>query len=183
MRVLGNSNSALWRKWSWGLLAAASLQMSALAGATEISAGKSDAAPLKARQHKAGDTVAVAVSELPAGMSVGPASVQVRLTAEPGIDALQLSYAVEGALRVEAAAPTKIQLDAQQSAVVEIPFTVLASGVHYLHVHVQAGARYSAFAVRVDAGAVQGAYKAMRQSRQMLGSEFVEMPAQETRRH
>lgn len=177
MKVSGKS--AIWRHWACGVAAAASL----LCSAPSIAVEKQDTQSLSARQRKAGDVVTVAVSELPAGLSVGPARVQVGLTAAPGIDTLQLSYTVEGSLRVEPTAPTEVRLDAQHHAVVEIPLTVLASGLHYLHVHVKAGAHSSAFAVRVDAGAVQGTYKAMRQSRVLQDAGFVEMPAQETRRY
>ena len=167
------------RQWIWGLAAAASLLMSAPVMAT----GGQDASPLSQRQRKAGDVVTVSVGELPAGLSVGPVKVKLDFVGSPGVDSLQLSYAVEGSLRVEASAPAEIRLDAQHHASTEIPLTVLASGLHYLHVHVRSGSHYSAFAVRIDAGSVQGINKTMRQSRQVQDGGFTEMPAQEKRRY
>ncbi len=149
------------------------------------------AAPLTPQSHwverhrKPGDLVSVAVQELPANVSTGPTTVKVVLTAAPTVSALGLSYVVEGALQVDSAAPTRVQLDAQHRAELQIPITVLSRGVHYLHVQVTAAGQSTVFAVRVAAGAsaASGLQKPAARSLSSAGGGLVEMPAQETRKY
>lgn len=138
------------------------------------------------RQRKAADVVTVAVRELPAYISVGPTAVSITLTAAADISELQLSYAVEGSLRIDTGAPSRVQLNAQHQASIEVPVTVLSTGVHYLNVYVRAAGRTTAFAVKVNAGPAAGVYKRSRSvplDGSAQGGGLVEMPAQETRHH
>ncbi|MFW7349686.1 MAG: hypothetical protein ACODTU_26785 [Pigmentiphaga sp.] len=130
------------------------------------------------RPGKPGDLVAVSVRAPSAPLATGPASVGLSLRGSPGVTQVELKYGVEGALRVDAASPTVVPLDAQRRAVVEVPVTVLGTGVHYLNVYVTANGRHSAFSVRLDAG--QAATRNRKQSAPDQG-DFVVLPAQETR--
>ena len=149
------------------------------------------AAPLATQSHwterhrKPGDLVSVVVQELPANVGTGPTSVKVMLTAAPSVSVLELSYVVEGALQVDSAAPTRVQLDAQHRAELLIPITVLSNGAHYLHVQIKAAGQSTVFAVRVLAGvsAASGLQKPAARSLSRAGSGLVEMPAQETRKY
>ena len=131
-----------------------------------------------ARPGKPGDVVAVSVRAPSAPLATGPTSVGLSLRGSPGVTQVELKYGVEGAVRVDAASPTIVPLDAQRRAVVEVPVTVLGTGVHYLNVYVTANGRHSAFSVRLDAG--QAATQNRKQSAPDQGG-FVVLPAQETR--
>ncbi|RZS78947.1 hypothetical protein [Pigmentiphaga kullae] len=131
-----------------------------------------------AHPGKPGDLVAVSVRAPAAPLATGPTSVGLSLRGSPGVTQVELKYGVEGALRVDAASPTVVPLDAQRRAVVEVPLTVLGTGVHYLNVYVTANGRHSALSVRVDAG--QASTLNRKQSAPDQGG-FVVLPAQETR--
>ena len=153
-------------------------------GPVGASAAQLGAQPhLVERHRKPGDLVSVAVQELPANVSTGPTSVKVVLTAAPSVSVLDLSYVVEGALQVDSAAPARVQLDAQHRAELQIPFTVLSSGMHYLHVQIKAAGQSTVFAVRVVAGvsAASGLQKPAARSLPPRSGGLVEMPAQESR--
>jgi len=130
------------------------------------------------RPRKPGDLVAVAVRTPPAPLPAGPATVRLALTGSPGVSAVEVRYGTEGALRVDAATPATVPLDAQRRAVLEVPVTVLGPGVHYLNVYLRANGRNSAFSVRLDAGE-----NATVRQKRTLPEEggFIVLPAQETR--
>lgn len=177
-----------------GMLIATSI-LSASAVWAHASAEKaSTTQPKIERQRKSADVVAVAVRELPSYMSVGPTTVGITLTGAAGISDLELSYGVEGSLRVDTGAPSRVQLNAQHQATIEVPVTVLSNGVHYLNVYVQAAGRTTAFAVKVNAAPSASLQKRSRAvpveptvDRQLnqapKEATLIEMPAQETRRH
>lgn len=131
-----------------------------------------------ARPGKPGDLVAVSVRAPSGPLATGPATVGLALRGSPGVTQVELRYGVEGALRVDAASPAVVPLDAQRHAVVEVPVTVLDAGVHYLNVYIAANGRHTALSVRLDAGAA--ATPNLKQSTTGQ-SEFVVVPAQETR--
>jgi len=131
-----------------------------------------------AQPGKPGDVVAVSVRAPSGPLAAGPATVGLALRGSPGVTEVELRYGVEGALRVDAASPTVVSLDAQRRAVVEVPVTVLATGVHYLNVYIAANGRRSALSVRLDAG--EAATQNRKQSTADQG-DFVVLPAQESR--
>jgi len=147
-------------------------QAPAAAGAT------TNADAFVARPGKPGDVVAVSVRAPAAPLAVGATTVGLALRGSPGVTQVELKYGAEGALRVDGASPTIVPLDAQRRAVVEVPLTVLGTGVHYLNVYIAANGRHSALSVRLDAG--QAAAQNRKQSVPNQGG-FVVLPAQETR--
>lgn len=128
---------------------------------------------------KPGNVVAVSVRAPSAPLALGPTTVALALRGSPGVTQVELKYGVEGAVRVDAASPTIVPLDAQRRAVVEVPVTVLGTGVHYLNVYVAANGQHSALSVRLDAG--QAATLNRKQSAPANQGDFVVLPAQETR--
>lgn len=132
------------------------------------------------RKSKPGAMVQIAARAPAAPLPQGPAVVRLELHGAPGVQEVSLRYQAEGALRVEGAAPARAQLDAQRQASVEVPVTVLAPGLHYLHVFAEAQGRSTAVSVRLDAGGTAQQRQKRRAAREEGG--FVVLPAQETRR-
>lgn len=139
------------------------------------------AAPV-ARRAKPGALVQVtarvpAAAPLPLGQTV----VELVLQGAAGVQHVGLRYQAEGSLRVEPAAPAQVPLDAGHRASVQVPVTVLAPGVHYLHVFTEAQGRTAALSVRLDAGGTAQQRQKRKTAVQEEGG-FVVLPAEERRR-
>ncbi|VCU72620.1 hypothetical protein PIGHUM_04722 [Pigmentiphaga humi] len=163
------------------LLLAAALALPACAhdAASTAPAGKARDA-FVAQRGKPGSPVHVSIRVPAAPLAVGATRVGLALEAVPGVTEVGLSYRTEGALRVEAEAPARVVLDGQRKAVVEVPVTILANGVHYLHVYTDANGRQGAISIRLDASRPTSA-KAKTSAPSTQSGGFILLPTQENR--
>lgn len=130
-----------------------------------------------AQMRKVGTDVDVAIKLPVAPVALGPMAIEIAMGSTIKNAKIELSYGVEGRIRVDTGAPETVVLDSDGKGYVRVPLTVLGKGVHYLNLFVMLNKQMAVYSVRIDTGAEKKASKALVDT-----PAFIEMPAQETRR-
>lgn len=150
----------------------------ALCGATAVAAEPTKQSNgYVAQMRKVGTEVDVAIKLPVAPVALGPMAIEMTLSSTIKNAKVELSYGVEGSIRVDTGAPETVVLDSDGKGNVRVPLTVLGQGVHYLNLFVTQNKQMAVYSVRIDTGAGKKASKALVET-----PAFIGMPAQETRR-
>ena len=144
-------------------------------GPANVGASSSKIAP--APRSKLGSLISITTPTSRQTVSVGPMVVHLKLQAAPNIKEVSLAYEAEGQVRIDATAPSRVQLDGMGQATVDVPVTIMSKGLHYVNVLAQANGRATAYSVRLDTG---GNSRLQKSSAPLSHGEFIEMPAQES---